>query len=197
MPAAANKIQFGLKNVHYAVVTETPDSQTGEITTTYGTVKAWPGAVNLTMEPNSEQNIFYADDRAYYTTNGALNYSGEIESAMIPEDVEVNVLGRTKDANGMVYESDADVTKYIALLFEFNGDQGATRHVLYRVMLGRPSTEGSTSEDSVEVKTQTVSFTASTRPDDGIGKAKMGPDGDSTVYNNWYESVQLPVTTTP
>ena len=195
MPATANKVQFGLKNVHYAVVTETPDPTTGEIESTYGAVKSWPGAVNLTLEASSEQNIFYADDQAYYTTNGALVYTGELETAMIPEDVEVNVLGHTKDSKGGIVEKDTDVTKYIALLFEFNGDQGATKHTLYRVMLGRPSTEGSTSEDTVEVQTQTVSFTASARPDDGLCRYKMGPDGDTTAYAGWYNAVPLPATT--
>lgn len=194
MSAIANKVQFGLKNVHYAIATETADSQTGEITTAYGTVKAWPGAVNITLDADSSQNVFYADDRAYYTTNGALVYKGELETAAIPEDIEVNVLGHTKDSNGMIYEKDGDVTKYIALLFEFNGDQGATRHALYRVMLGRPSTEGSTTEDSVEVKTQTIGLTASSRPDDGLARSKMGPDGDATAYAAWYDSVPLPAT---
>jgi len=195
MPATANKVQFGLKNLHYALVTETADSTTGEITTTYGTVKAWLGAVSINMEADSEQNIFYADDRAYYTTSGSLVYSGEIESAMIPEDVEVNVLGHTKDSKGGIAEKDSDVIKYIALMFEFNGDQGATKHAMYRVMLGRPSTEGSTAEESVEVQTQTVSFTASARPDDGLCRYKMGPDGDATAYAGWYSAVPLPSTT--
>lgn len=192
MPATPNKVQFGLKNVHYSVVTETPDAQTGEITSTYGAVKAWPGAVNITLDPDSEQNIFYADDMAYYTTNGALVYSGELEMATIPEDVETSVLGHTKDSKGGIAEKDSDVTKYIALLFEFNGDQGATKHALHRVMLGRPSMEGSTTEESVEVKTQTLSFTASARPDDGLCKYKMGPDGDATVYEGWYSAVPTP-----
>jgi phi13 family phage major tail protein len=192
MPATPNKVQFGLKNVHYSVVTETQDAQTGEITSTYGAVKAWPGAVNITLDPDSEQNIFYADDMAYYTTNGALVYSGELEMATIPEDVETSVLGHTKDSKGGIAEKDSDVTKYIALLFEFNGDQGATKHALYRVMLGRPSMEGSTTEESVEVKTQTLSFTASARPDDGLCKYKMGPDGDATVYAGWYSAVPTP-----
>ena len=195
MPATANKVQFGLKNLHYALVTEMADPTTGEITTTYGTVKAWPGAVSINMEADSEQNIFYADDRAYYTTSGSLVYSGEIESAMIPEDVEVNVLGHTKDSKGGIAEKDSDVIKYIALMFEFNGDQGATKHAMYRVMLGRPSTEGSTAEESVEVQTQTVSFTASARPDDGLGRDKMGPAGETTAYAGWYSAVPLPSTT--
>lgn len=193
--ATANKVQFGLKNLHYALVTETADPTTGEIETTYGTVKAWPGAVSINLDADSEQNIFYADDRAYYTTSGALVYSGEIETAMIPEDVETSVLGHSQDSKGMIYEKDTDTTKYIALLFEFNGDQGATKHALYRVMLGRPSTEGATSEDTVEVQTQTISFTASARPDDGLAKSKMGPDGDATAYAAWYDAVPLPVTT--
>ena len=56
----SNKIKFGLKNVHYAVVTETD----GEIT--YDTPKPIRGAVNLTLDAAGESVQFYADDSVYY-----------------------------------------------------------------------------------------------------------------------------------
>lgn len=45
------KVLYGLSNVHYAKLTETTDPITGVITTTFGQIKAWPGAVNLTLDP--------------------------------------------------------------------------------------------------------------------------------------------------
>ena len=66
----ANKVKFGLKNVHYAVVTETADAQTGAITSTYTTPKAWKGSVSITMDPNGEDVPFYADDSDYYDIPG-------------------------------------------------------------------------------------------------------------------------------
>ena len=49
---AANKIRYGLKNVHFAKLTETVDSTTGAVTYSYATPVAWPGAVSLNLEPH-------------------------------------------------------------------------------------------------------------------------------------------------
>ena len=70
----ANKIKYGLKNVHYAVITEDED---GSIT--YGTPKRIPGAVNLTLEPQGEQAEFYADDMRYFSAFANSGYSGSLE----------------------------------------------------------------------------------------------------------------------
>ena len=51
---ASNKVKFGLKNVHYALVTETESG--GVITSSYATPVAWKGAVNLEVNPTSEDN---------------------------------------------------------------------------------------------------------------------------------------------
>ena len=59
------KVKYGLKNVHYAIVTETTDS-TGAVTSSYGTVKAWPGAVNISLDAQGDDTPFYADDGTYY-----------------------------------------------------------------------------------------------------------------------------------
>ena len=59
----ANKVKFGLKNVHYAVVTETVTD--GVISISYGTPKRIPGAVNLTLDAAGEPVEFYADDIVY------------------------------------------------------------------------------------------------------------------------------------
>ena len=57
MASTANKVKFGLKNVHYAVVTT---NSTGK--ESYGTPVAWPGAVNLSLDAEGDTNSFDADD---------------------------------------------------------------------------------------------------------------------------------------
>ena len=48
----SNKIKYGLKNVHYAVITEA-----GGVVS-YGTPVAIPGAVNITLSPAGEKVEF-------------------------------------------------------------------------------------------------------------------------------------------
>lgn len=182
-----SKVKYGLKNVHYAVVTETTDGVTGEVTSTYGTVKALPGAVSLTMDPQGEDSPFYADDSVYYTVVNNAGYSGNIEIALIPEDIQVEVLGQTKDSNDVVVESNNDAKKYIALMGEFTEDEGARRFLFYRCTLARPSVSGSTKGENIEVQTETVTITATPRPDDGKIKALVGKSSDA--YATWYSAV--------
>ena len=113
----ANKVRFGLKNVHYAVLTETVDPQTGETTNSYGTVMAWPGAVSMNLEPQGEINNEYADDGVYYTLASNSGYQGDFEYETMPEDFRENVLGETKDNKGVFVEESGKATVYFALLF--------------------------------------------------------------------------------
>lgn len=184
----ANKVKFGLKNVHYAVVTETTDSTTGEITSSYGTEKAWPGAVSLTLDPSGDDTPFYADDGVYYMTSSNNGYTGSLETALIPEDVEIAVFGQTKnETSGVVIETSNDVKKYVALLFEFAGDTSKTRYCFFRCSLQRPSVASSTKAETAEPITSTVNITATPRPDDDVVKAYA--DENSTAYAGWYTAV--------
>lgn len=187
----ANKVKFGLKNVHYAKVTETLDPETGKWTTTYGEVKAWPGAVNLSLSAAGDQTDFFADDINYESSVANQGYEGDYESALIPEDVYISILGQSKDeTTGLVTESADDVDSYVALMFEISGDKSKRRFVLYRVKFTRPNIDASTIESSKEVKTDSVSMKATPRLDDGKIRA-FANEGDGTAYAKFFESVQV------
>lgn len=189
----AKKIKYGLKNVHYAVVTETTVS--GVTTSTYGPVKAWPGAVNLSLEAQGEDSNFYADDSVYFTLGNNSGYQGDFESALVPEDVEVNVLGQSKDTNGVIIETSDDVKKYIAIMFEFQMDASGRRYCFYRCSLSRHTVASATKEDTAEPQTDTVTLTATPRPDDNRVKAYV--DKDAAAYSNWYSAVYTGGTLAP
>ena len=198
MATKNNKIKFGLKNVHYAVVTETTDDA-GKTTSTYGEVKAWPGAVSISLDPSGDSNNFYADDRVYAVLSSNTGYEGDFESAIMPDDVLTAVLGQ-KIVNGVLVESSNDKQNYIALMFEIDGDVKARRFVLYRCMIKRPALSSQTREDSTEPVTDTTTITVTPRPDiDMIAgeecqltKASTMPDTNKDVYDNWYNNVWVP-----
>lgn len=191
-----NKIKFGLRNVRYAIASETLNPQTGAWTTTYGAFKSWAGAVSISLDPQGDSFKFYADDGVYAQGGVNSGYEGDFESALIPEDVEVSILNRTLEATDkVVLESsdDANTVTYFALAFEFTGDNTGKRYVLYRCSLTRPSIAGQTKADSVDVQTETVTITATPRLDaDHLVQAHTGDTTTQAVYDAWYTEVYLP-----
>ena len=177
----ANKVLYGLKNVHYALYTES----TGD----YGTVKAWPGAVSISLSAEGESNTFYADDMPYFVTVSNAGYSGDFESAKIPADFRTAIMGETKDTTtGIIIEDAAEAPKPFALMFEFEGDETAARYCLYNCKITRPNIESSTTEEGTEVQTVTATITAIPQPDTGYVKA-FCEDSSAPAYDDWYNTV--------
>ena len=181
-----NKVKFGLKNVHAAKLTETIVG--GQTVYTYGTPKKIPGAVNMSFDMQGGLSPFYADDIKYFVTYSHTGYEGDLEIAEVPEWFNEEIFGDVKDANGVLVESGKTQPASFALLFEFDGDVRATRHVLYKCTATRPALASATKEDTTEPQTSTMTISASPRDDDSI-HAKVTKDTDSTTYNAWYSSV--------
>ena len=151
--------------------------------------------MSLSIDANGENENFYADNTVYYVINNNAGYTGDLEIALITTDVATDILGEQLDSKGVLVETNDAETSQFALLFEFQGDKNHIRHVLYCCSASRPATEGQTTEESKEVKTETLSLTASALPN-GLVKSKTCESTDETTYNNWYKSVYTPVLTT-
>lgn len=191
----ANKIKYGLKNVYYALATI--NSSTGAAT--YETPVRIPGAVSLEMEPSGEQNNFYADNIAYASFSANAGYEGTLEVAMLPDSFRQDVLGEVLDDDSKIqYETTAATTSPFALLFQFEGDDNAVRHVFYNCTASRTNVNGQTTEESVEVKTESVELKASAIfnavADTDIVKGKCS-DKTADAYTNWFTAVQQPAET--
>ncbi len=188
-----NKVKFNLKNVHAAKLTETAGLE-GAITFKYDTPKPIPGAVSISLDAEGESSPFYADGIVYFRSVTNNGYSGDLEIALIPEWFRTEILQEKLDDNKVLVESRGvgESVKF-ALLFEFDGDVNAIRHVLYNCSASRPSIESETKEDTIEPGTETLSITADPRSD-GLVKARTGDTTENETYTNWYKSVYTPVT---
>ena len=182
----ANKVKFGLKNCHYAKATFDEDGGVK-----YEKPVRIPGAVSLSLDPEGSPETFWADNIAYYVIANNSGYTGDLEIALIPESFLTEILHEEEDANGVFAENAESELEHFALLFEFDGDQRKIRHVLYNCTCARPSIEGSTTEDSKEVQTDTLELTA-TALANGYVKAKTGTRTSEAVYNAWYDKVYEP-----
>ena len=191
MPNTPNKIKYGIKNVYYAVATIGSDG-----TATYSTPVALKGAVSLSMDPQGDTNKFYADNIVYYTSVANNGYEGDLELALIPDKFLTDILGMVKNSDEIIYEDAGAEPVHFALMFQFEGDQKATRHVLYNCTAARPTAAGTTKEDSIEPQTETITITATTiyvaALQKDIPKAKTTVDTADATYNAWFSSVYVP-----
>lgn len=192
------KIKYGLRNVFYSLVTETTEQ--GVTTSSYGSLVAWPGAVNLSLQANQDKTVFRADDSDYYVSYGEGQYEGTLETALIPESLKEALGWINRDDNDIAVESSEDykTTKYVALLFEFQNDVKATRHCLYKVSFSRADLAGSTTGEGgqIEPQTETVNLTAVPRADaDRYIHAYADESSDSAAYAAWYTAVPVPTFT--
>lgn len=180
----ANKVRYGLKNVHYATVTFASDG-----TPTFGTPVAIPGAVSASLTKQGDTYTFYADDGSYFELGDNASYEGDLVIALIPDSFRTACLGEALDAKNVLFENSNPTKGHFALLFEFTGDENAIRHVLYNCTASENTIEGQTKGENVEVQTDTLTISAKPLPNGGPVKARTGGTTDSTTYNGWYSAV--------
>jgi phi13 family phage major tail protein len=186
---SANKVKYGLEQVHIAFFSEQSTPET----------PAWEdpipikGAVSFSTSPEGEESEFYADNTKYFTHTSNNGYTGELEMANIPDDVLAEMLGMTIDRNGMLVESADDEPKEFALMGQIQGDKKNRRFVYYRCKASRPGQESSTSEASVTPTTDTLSLTILPLESNKIIKGVIElSDSNQTVYDDFFEQVTLP-----
>ena len=197
---SANKVKYGLKNVHYALVTETvatTGSNAGQVETSYGTLKALAGAVSLSLSSSASKSVFRADNEDYFVSYGEGGYEGDLEVARVNEDFLKDVLGLVEDNDKILVESAGSFkqTNYFALVFEFDGDQQATKHCLYKCSASRPNIASQTTGEGGQIDPQTESMTITAVPRADADKYIHLQTQDSTstaVITAWYTAVPVP-----
>lgn len=185
----ANKVQYGLSNVYYAIATIANNG-----TATYAAPVAWPGAVSLSLDRDDNVEEFYADNIVYFTSGETSGYSGTLETALIPDSFRENVLGEVKDGKNVYFENADAETVHFALIFQFKGDANAVKHVLYNCTATPPSVASETVTETVTPQTESLELTARTVYNSTIAKnvvkARLS-DATSSAYTNWDTAVYM------
>lgn len=188
-----NKVEFGLSKVHYApyVVNETG-------VPVFEKPIPIPGAVSMTSEPKGELTEFYADNVLYYVASSNQGYEATLSIANITQQFAVDALGEEFDEeNGVLNEIANAQGKPFALMWQFEGDVKATRHILFNCTANRPSISGNTKETSAEISPKELSLVASPMEIGGktIVKTKTTATTPTAVYDAWYDKVFSSITT--
>ncbi len=184
--AGENKVQFNLKNVHYAVMVTTGEKPT------WSTPVAVPGAVSLSLDPQGEVSPFYADGIVYYQTVGNNGYSGDLEMARFPDQMMQDIWKLEMNETDKVLIENVNVEPAaFALLFQIDGDVDNQYYSLYNCSGTRPAIASTTNTETKEPQTQTSTISA-VPLENGNVLARTTANTTSEVKKNWFNKVYEP-----
>lgn len=184
------KVKFGLSNVHIAPLTYDGNEYQ------YDKPIALPGAVSLTLDPQGDSTDFFADNIVYFSSSANQGYEGDVEIAMITDEIREKIFGEKKDSNGAFIESADDAFTPFAFGFEIEGDEKGRRFWYYNCSFNRPGNSASTLENSKEPQTDSLTLKAMPRANDKKVRVFLPETTDNTEsYNKFFEEVYEEVKT--
>lgn len=180
-----NKVHYDLQNVYVAEVTIDESDAV-----TFGTPERLRGAISMDLSAQGDTVTLRADGINYYVNNSNNGYQGNLTLAMVPNWFKEKYLGMKLSNKDKILVENAttDQPKAFALLYEFQGDANARRHVMYNCLAARPSAHGENKDNKVEADTEALTLTASPLPD-GRVKASTTAETPTDVYENWTKTV--------
>lgn len=183
MAAKENKVQFNLKNVHYAIL-----DTSGE-TPVWQTPVPVPGAVTLTLDPQGDVTKFYADGIVYYQTANNNGYSGDLEMAKFPDQMMKDVWKFKESGTDhvLIERSDEEPASF-ALLYQIDGDADNEYYCMYNCMGTRPGAGSTTTTGTKEPQTQKSTISAVSM-EDGRVMARTTSQTTEAVKKAWFTKV--------
>ena len=177
----ANKVEFGISNLYFCTYTVAANG-----TVTLGTPLAVPGAVSLELEAEGDENTFYADNGKYWAKYSDNGFSATIEVANFSDEFKKEFMGYIELDDGGVAQLKGVNKPSVAIMFQSEGDTEARRGILYNVSLGNITRSYTTTEDSIEVDTESLDATVVGDNATKIVRAsyKPGDSGYDTLFTN-------------
>lgn len=189
--------KIGLDQVHIAKVIS--DDANGIV---YDTPIALKGAVNATVNPNSDVATDYGDNGVFFVTNNRGNTEMNLELIGIDPDTRALMLGQSK-VNGVTIETPLDQSPYFAVGFRvwIAGEKdGEKRYQYFWYAKGKfsvPETGGSTKTESIEFGHENMTAQFAQTQFNGVICAHARSDDDSvsaSVITNWFNAPITSVT---
>lgn len=182
------KVQFGIKNVKYALKTVNADG-----TVTFGAPVALPGATEIALPPVGEIVKKYADNVLYVRIPVNQGYDGTLSVFYVPDSFARDVLGMTFDQNGVLVEGSGAAITEFALMGEFDTDTTRKkRWLMYNCTAGRSDLNGATKEDTVDPQAFSIPITAAPLDGTEVIKASYLGDDSDPIFASWLSSVYVP-----
>lgn len=190
--------KIGLDSVHIAKVLS--DDANGIV---YDTPIALKGAVNATVNPNSDVATDYGDNGVFFVTNNRGNTEMALELIGIDPSTRALMLGQTK-VNGVTVETPLDQSPYFAVGFRvwIAGEKdGEKRYQYFWYAKGKfsvPETGGTTKKDTIEFGHENLTAQFAQTVYNGIICTHARSDDDevpASVIANWFNAPVVQATT--
>lgn len=172
--ANANKVEFGISNVWVGTYEETNG------VATLGTPYHQPGAKSLTLDAETEENKYYADDTVYWSDYSDNGFSGELSMALFDDTFKKQFMGYVELADGGLAQVKNAIKPNVYLMFEGKGDKEKRRFLLLNIALGAISREYNTVEENKEPVEESIPVTVTGSNITGITRVAYSPG--STGY---------------
>jgi len=190
--------RIGLDEVHIAKVIS--DDANGIV---YDTPIALKGAVNATVNPNSDVATDYGDNGVFFVTNNRGNTEMNLELIDVDPTVLAQMLGQKK-VKGVTLESPLDQSPYFAVGFRVwlagKDANGNNRYKYFWYAKGKfavPETGGSTKTESIEFGHINLTAQFAQTIANSVICSHARSDDDETpasVITNWFNAPVTSVT---
>lgn len=176
---------IGLRDLHAAIVNSDG---------THGTPRKLSPIVSANITPNFTITTQYGDDRAVAVAEAMGDIDIEINVTDLTPDEYAFLLGKTKNAEGVIVDSIDDVSPYIALGWRLPLDGGGFRYYwYYKGKFNPPAATHQTKGENVEFQTSTISGKFVPRSDGNWRAHHDSPAVLTSVATNWFASVYTPL----
>lgn len=190
--------RIGLDQVHIAKLIS--DDANGIV---YDTPIALKGAVNASVNPNSDVATDYGDNGVFFVTNNRGNTEMSLELIGIDPATRALMLGQTR-VNGVTVETPLDQSPYFAVGFRvwIAGEKDGERRYQYfwytKGKFSVPESGGTTKKDSIEFEHENLTAQFAQSEFNGVICAHARSDDDevpASVIENWFNAPVVATTT--
>lgn len=149
----SNKVEFGISNLWVGTYSESGS------TATLGTPYHQAGARSLTLDAETSENKYYADDVVYWSDYSDNGFSGELTCALFSDEFKTTFMGYVELSDGGFAQVKNATKPNTYIMFEGKGDSKHRRFILLNVSLGAISREYSTVEENKEPVEEKIPIT--------------------------------------
>lgn len=149
-----NKVEFGLSDIVMGTYTVANDG-----TVTMGTPIHVPGAKSLSFDPEGDESNAYADNIKYWSQYIDNGYTGTLEVMRFSDAVKTGLMGYAAVVGGGLAAIKGATKPACYIAFQSKGDVEKRRGIIYNVSLSAIKRTHSTTEDKIDVETESVDIT--------------------------------------